>query len=485
MPPESALDKKLLLKNMVSSDVLAKLTREFAELYRIGIRIFDEEGQKLADSKTDRSEFCASLFATPSGRQACTQTVSRLTTGPLGPAEGETLVPLPQTPSLPSSVGVVVPCILGIRYLLTPILLDGDVLARIIMGPFLANEEPACLPTEAPADKNPPQPSKLSGKIEKFSEPKLVRILQHFLSVLHLLMASGQRVFFTSLVHVEAMLEHARELEKQNRQLVQMNQKLREVDRLKSSFLATVSHELRTPLTSIIGYSEMLAEGLAGPMNMEQAEYVATILERSQSLLGLISSMLDITQIEAGKVHLNFTPLSLGELVRVALASVRPLLVKKKLTLAAHIPTTSDAVGDQERLKQVLINLLSNAIKFTLPEGKISVVLTEKAHQAELNAQGYRLWVEDTGIGIPKDQLDNVFHSFFQVDSSSTREFGGAGLGLAIVKGFVEGHGGLVRVISDSNQGARFTVILPEQPPKEDVNIPLPVVLPPSAADRF
>lgn len=478
MPPKSVLDRKLLLKNLLSSEALAKITQEFSELFHVGLRIFDEEGQKLADAKTDTGEFCSAVFASAAGRQACSQTVSRLTSGPLEPLAGETLAAA-DTPLAPSAI--VVPCMSGTRYLLAPIVLDGDVLGRVVMGPFLPQKPhpwPACLDAEAH------RLDRLSEKMEPTSEAKLVRLLLHFLSTLHLLMAAGQRVFFASCVHVETMVEHAKELEKQNRQLLQMNQQLREVDRLKSSFLATVSHELRTPLTSILGYSEMLSEGLAGPMNMEQSEYVATILERSQSLLGLISSMLDITQIEAGKVHMNFGPLSLGELVRVALASVRPMLAKKKLTIAAHLPAVSDAIGDKERLKQVLINLLSNAIKFTLPQGKISVVLTEKGHQAELNAPGYRLWVEDTGIGIPKDQLDNVFNSFFQVDSSSTREFGGAGLGLAIVKGFVEGHGGLVRVISDSNQGARFTLILPAQPPEDETDIPPPVALP-AAVDRF
>jgi len=475
-----------LLRELVSSEALAKVAQEFSRLHHIALRIFDEDGQQLADSKTDNGEFCSAVFATPAGRKACTQTVSRLTNGPLNPMDGETPV-LTETPSPHASQAWVVPCVSGARYLLAPITLDGDVLGRVIAGPFLIEPpqpQPASSNTEAQPNGDFSPPGTLSEKMLKTSEAKLARILGHFLSILHLLIASGQRVFFASSVHVETMLQHARELEKQNRQLLKMNQQLRELDSLKSSFLATVSHELRTPLTSIMGYSEMLFEGLAGPMNMEQSEYVATILERSQSLLGLISSMLDITQIEAGKVHLNFAPLSLGELVRVALASVRPLLAKKKLTMTAHIPTHSDAVGDKERLKQVLINLLSNAIKFTLPQGKISIVLTEKGHQAELNAPGYRLWVEDTGIGIPKDQLDNVFHSFFQVDSSSTREFGGAGLGLAIVKGFVEGHGGLVRVISDSNQGSRFTLVLPEKPPLEEADIPLPVTLP-AAADRF
>ncbi|MCL2012148.1 MAG: ATP-binding protein [Cystobacterineae bacterium] len=561
-----------MLKELVSSEILTAMVREFAILHHIGIRIFDEEGQMLADAKTDNGGFCSAVFATPEGRQVCTHTVSRLTSGPLSPTDGATL--LCSSPQV-----LALSCVMGMRYLFMPILFDGDVLGRLLFGPFLPeqldnelenesgneldnelenelenesgnelenendnelenendselenesgselkNESGSALKNESDSELKNERDNELENendselknesgnklgnergngsdglhtenkfnplgpfaeKVRRVSESKVLRILQHFFSTLHLLMASGQRVFFASSMHVETMLEHARELEEQNRKLLRMNQQLLELDRLKSSFLATVSHELRTPLTSIIGYSEMLSEGLAGPMNMEQAEYVATILERSQSLLKLISSMLDITQIEAGKVHLNFEPLSLGEIVRIALAGVRPWLAKKKLTITAHIPAVSDAVGDKERLKQVLINLLTNAIKFTLPQGKISVVLTEKEHQAELNTLGYRLWVEDTGIGIPKDQLDNVFRSFFQVDSSSTREFGGAGLGLAIVKGFVEGHGGLVRVLSDFSKGSRFTVVLPAQPPKEEVDIPLPITLP-QVSDRF
>ncbi|MCL2626381.1 MAG: ATP-binding protein [Cystobacterineae bacterium] len=475
-----------MLKNLVSSEALSQMVREFAELHHIGIRIFDEEGQKLADAKTDGGEFCSAVFATPSGRQTCAAVVSRLTNGPLTPDEHAPLA-LIETPPPGTPPPLVISCYAGLRYLLMPIVFDGDILGRVVFGPFFPEQLqpwPASLDTTNHSDWDMEQLAKLAENVERSSESKLLRILLPFSSILHLLIASGQRAFYASSMQVETTLEHARELENQNRKLLQMNERLRELDRLKSSFLATVSHELRTPLTSIIGYSEMLSDGLAGPMNMEQSEYVSTILERSQSLLGLISSMLDITQIEAGKVHMNFEPISLGELVRLSLASVRPWVAKKKITVTAHIPAHSDAVGDKERLKQVLINLLTNAIKFTLPQGKISVVLTEKEYQEELKAPGYRLWVEDTGIGIPKDQLDNVFRSFFQVDSSSTREFGGTGLGLAIVKGFVEGHGGVVRVLSDSNQGSRFTVVLPQTPPQEEMDIPHPVSILPSD-DRF
>ena len=144
-------------------------------------------------------------------------------------------------------------------------------------------------------------------------------------------------------------------------------------------------------------------------------------------------------------------------------------------------------MGDRDRLRQVVVNLLANAVKFTPKGGKITVTLSDLGHQPDLNAVGYRIIIEDTGVGIPADQFDKIFHSFYQVDSSSTREYGGAGLGLAIVKSFVEGHGGLVRVASEMNHGSRFTLIFPLLSPSQvQAQITPPVsALQAPAEDRF
>jgi signal transduction histidine kinase len=122
-------------------------------------------------------------------------------------------------------------------------------------------------------------------------------------------------------------------------------------------------------------------------------------------------------------------------------------------------------LADNGRLQQVLVNLLGNAVKFT-PQGVVRVKLSEVGHQPELDASGYRIAVEDTGVGIREDHIERIFQSFYQVDSSSTREFGGVGLGLSIVKRFVEGHGGKVLVTSVLGQGSTFTVVLPARPPQ-------------------
>jgi two-component system, NarL family, sensor histidine kinase BarA len=344
-------------------------------------------------------------------------------------------------------------------------------------------ELPASL-TSISSEFDPANAQALMGKIRRAPESTVARVMQHFSQLVETLVAAGQKTFLTSQMHIEAMLETNRELEAQNQKLEAMNTRLKELDRLKSSFLATVSHELRTPLTSIIGYSEMLSEGLAGPLNQEQVDYVRTIMEKGETLLKLISSILDISQIEAGKVRLNFEPIEISQIITQAVTSVKPQAQKKGLTVEMKFPEQQQKVpADKDRLRQAVINLLANAVKFTPKNGKVTVILSELAHQPELGQTGYRIMVEDSGVGIPQDQFDKIFQSFYQVDSSSTREYGGAGLGLAIVKSFVEGHGGQVRVTSEMGHGSRFIAVLPEKPPvPKSVQIQPPVT---DQIDRF
>lgn len=250
-----------------------------------------------------------------------------------------------------------------------------------------------------------------------------------------------------------------------------------------------MSHELRTPLASIIGYSEMLAEGLAGALNPEQLLYVRTIVEKGESLLNLISSILDLSQIEAGRLRLVMGPVDLGSVIQTAVSSVAPQAQRKGVELEVRLPPLPQPrlAADADKLRQVVVNLLANAVKFTSSGGRVSVVMSEATAQHELAAPGYRVCVEDTGMGIREDQFENIFQSFYQVDGSSTREHGGAGLGLAIVKSLVEGHGGRVSVESEFGRGSRFTVVLPLQPPLSEHGgfsalAPTPS---PSGHDRF
>ncbi len=482
---ESVLQRRLTLGEMLDIPSFTEVVKGFVELYKVGIKVFDDKGGKLADIKVGNGDFCGYVFSFAEGRTRCTATVGRVKDGPVAPVDGARL-PVLQDLSGPRGM-VAVPCFTGLRYLVMPVVWEGDVLGRVIFGPFTPDDLedlPPSLTGLSPAP-DPGNARALMAKVRRAPESTVARVMVHFSSLLETLVAAGQKTYLTSQMHIEATLETNHQLEQQNKKLEDMNTRLKELDRLKSSFLATVSHELRTPLTSIIGYSEMLAEGLAGPLNGEQNEYVRTIMDKGETLLRLISSILDISQIEAGKVRLSFEPLDVAEIIASSVTSVKPQAQKKGVTLEVRAPDVKQprASADREKLRQVIVNLMANAVKFTPKDGKVSVYLSETGHQPELSAQGYRIIVEDSGVGIPQDQFDKIFQSFYQVDSSSTREYGGAGLGLAIVKSFVEGHGGCVRVSSEVSRGSRFTCILPVTPPlPKTVQIAPPAVVEP---DRF
>ena len=466
-PPvrESVLQRRTSLTDLLDLPTFTELVKGFVDLYKVGVKVFDESGTKLADFRVGNGDFCSYVFAFADGRSRCTATVARVKEGPLAALQGAR-APQVEDGAFPGMIAV--PCFTGLRYLVMPIQWEGDLLGRIIFGPFTPDdlrELPASL-TNIGNGFDVANAEALMSKIRRAPESTVAKVMAHFGQLVETLVAAGHKTHLTSQLHIEATLETNRELEEQNRRLEAMNSRLKELDRLKSSFLATVSHELRTPLTSIMGYSEMLSQGLAGPLNDEQSEYVQTILDKSETLLKLIGSILDISQIEAGKVRLTFEPVDVADVIRSSLSSVAPQAQKKNILLQLRVPERhTRATADREKLRQTVVNLLANAVKFTAERGKVAVALTETAFQPELNAEGYRISVEDTGIGIPAEHQDKIFQSFYQVDSSSTREFGGAGLGLAIVRSFVEGHGGRVWAESEVGQGSRFTAVLPTVPP--------------------
>jgi signal transduction histidine kinase len=221
----------------------------------------------------------------------------------------------------------------------------------------------------------------------------------------------------------------------------------------------------------------MLLAGLAGDMNDEQKDYLKTILEKGESLLRLISSILDLSRIEARGVQLQRRSVDLQEIVQGAMESVLPQSLKKNLTITAEVsPAIKAAVVDGDKIRQCVINLLGNSVKFTPAGGLITV----KAGPAErpptsagpFGSDGYfQISVSDNGIGIPAEMQNKVFETFFQADSSASREYGGAGLGLSIVKSYVEAHGGEVAVRSEAGKGSTFTMIIPIEPPGQGLGM--------------
>jgi len=278
-----------------------------------------------------------------------------------------------------------------------------------------------------------------------------------------------------------------RALEEKNAELEAELMKLRDLDRAKSSFLATVTHELRTPLTSILGYSEMLSQGICGPLTPEQIDYISTIHAKGEDLLALITSMLDLSKLEAGRMAVRRENVDLTTVLSEVKATVSPVAQKKGVAFIAaieeHLPPV---LGDPLRLRQVFTNLLDNAVKFTPSGGEVRMSASARSTSEPVSLgdavvatlpERVEVTIADTGIGIPPHERENIFDPFYQVDASSTRAFGGAGIGLSLVDRLVRAHGGEVRIASNEPFGTVFTVSLPvaSAPAMRSTSAPLPM----------
>lgn len=230
--------------------------------------------------------------------------------------------------------------------------------------------------------------------------------------------------------------------------------KLAELNRLKANFVANISHELRTPLTHIKGYLDLLSAGDLGPINEEQQQALAVMNRSSERLERLIEDLILFSTADKGEITLNKHTFNLTNLCRAAVARSNSRASAKEIQLEMTNPVESVIVNaDEEKIAWVILQLLDNAIKFTEKGGKVTLSVGISSGCAHLA-------VEDTGIGIPAERMGELFESFHQLDSSSTRRFGGTGLGLALVKKIVEAHQSTIHVSSTVGKGSKFEFLL-------------------------
>ncbi len=229
----------------------------------------------------------------------------------------------------------------------------------------------------------------------------------------------------------------------------------RELDRMKSEFVAMVSHELRTPMTSIKGYVDLLLDGEVGELQPEQTEFLSIVRNNADRLVSLINDLLDISRIEAGRIELRRSSVDVAALIETVATSFRPQMEAHLQRLELHVPPDLPPVaGDQDRIAQILTNLLSNAHKYTPRSGGISI-------SAGLEGDQVRVQVCDSGIGMSADEQAQLFTKFFRADHQTVQEAPGTGLGLAITRSLVEAHGGAICVDSAPGRGSTFTFTLP------------------------
>lgn len=251
-----------------------------------------------------------------------------------------------------------------------------------------------------------------------------------------------------------ATAELAEQNEKLRRQAIQLEQ----ASAAKSQFLANMSHEFRTPLNAILGYTNMLLQGVSGEMTPPQRRNLTRIDSNGRHLLEVINEILDITRIEAGRMPLHLTDFGLPELLNEVMAEMDPIIARSKLTVETHLEEGLPGVWtDRQKVKQIVLNLLSNALKFT-HEGSVHVSAEYQNGTGILSIS-----VKDTGIGIDVSNQEKIFEDFQQVDSSPTRAYGGTGLGLSICRRLATMLGGRVSLQSSPGQGSTFTLHFPRR----------------------
>ncbi|WKZ34035.1 MAG: ATP-binding protein [Thermodesulfobacteriota bacterium] len=291
-------------------------------------------------------------------------------------------------------------------------------------------------------------------------------------------MAGNLQDYYTRLEHkVEERTEELKlanqELSKNKISLEFANMELVEANRMKSQFLANVSHELRTPLNSIIGFSELLQEKAFGDLNERQMQYVEYVHSSGSHLLQLINNILDLSKIEAGRMELSMESFSLMEVLGEVLGIIRPLAHEKSIAIESKsVPASPKLIADKAKFKQIMMNLLSNAVKFNVQDGRIRVDWEITEEPTGLRIERYiTLRISDTGIGINAEDKGRLFKEFEQMDSSSSKEYGGTGLGLVLTKRLVELHNGTISVESVPGSGTTFIVKLPQGTDELDVPV--------------
>ncbi|WP_292466883.1 PAS domain-containing sensor histidine kinase [Methanolobus sp.] len=238
-----------------------------------------------------------------------------------------------------------------------------------------------------------------------------------------------------------------------------------EANRYKNELLANISHELKTPLSSVIGFSDVLLEGLSGSLNQIQKDHVSTIYKNGNRLLDLINKMLDLSRIESGEMDLHFQSFDPGYIIHVVLSRTSSMAAKKDIVINTMIdPDVASITADADKITAILYNLVENSLKFTHEGGTISINTRKVGDR-------FYISVSDTGIGIKDEDMDRIFDPFVQVDGSASRKQGGAGLGLMLVREYVKMHKGAIHVESEYGKGSIFTLELPIYPPALSWNL--------------
>jgi PAS domain S-box-containing protein len=301
------------------------------------------------------------------------------------------------------------------------------------------------------------------------SEAKVLCVLNLYSGEPGFFTKKTERLFITFSNHAVSAIENRLLIEgleesiKERTKEINIAKELADAaSKAKSDFLNNMSHEMRPPLNAIIGFSEVIHDGLSGEINTKQKEYLKYILDASEQLLSLINDLLDLSKIEAGKMELELSGFHLGEILEVNLAMFKEKAIKHKLDLSLEVEEgIENIIADAAKIKQIMFNLLGNAVKFT-PEGGSVTVKARRVKSSELADHDFiEISVQDTGIGVSEKDQKKLFQPFQQLNSVQSKKHKGTGLGLSICKRLIELHGGNIWIESEAGKGSSFKFVIP------------------------
>ncbi|MBN2343123.1 MAG: PocR ligand-binding domain-containing protein [Deltaproteobacteria bacterium] len=448
------------LKDLVDEEALGEVFHNFLSLFKVPLRLFAENGNLILESSIPNPA-CEFLNKTAGSRSRCLVVRQRVKAA---------------APSMEGKASIAVKCFCGLQYLVVPIVFQSKQMGRLAIGPYFPKELEKLPTTLVQVEPNLDMKTFKTHYVNqpRYSEKRIRQFVDTVLSTMDCIFFAVHKSNVTEQMHTAMVRESYREISEKNRKLEEIVEERKEFDRRKSNFLAMVSHELRTPLTSIIGYSDMLAEGIAGDLADEQKQFVQTIKSKGDELLKIISSILDFSKIDSGRLSVNAIPCDVSDIIETALKNHRELAKRRGVNLSVQLAQDIPTVQmDPEKIITSVSHLVDNAIKFSVPGGTIRITAQVMASsEADVSDDGIgfvllatpdllEIAVTDYGIGIESEHMEIIFSPFTQADESSTREHGGAGMGLAIVKQYVEAHGGRVHVQSTKGEGSSFAIRIP------------------------
>ncbi len=445
------------LESIVDVDAVRALVGSWHALFGVDLRLYSGSGTLLAES-TGGAEICEMLRETERGRSACRALLDEV-----------------QSKAKTANNGECVNCFTGARYDVLVVSHDARPVGRIVLGPYREAGAPLTLSDEVLAFDEALDRSRalrLLPDMPQLSAERAASLAEHLRMAIQALLKSGYAALVTSQLHVATMRESYRALRDKTSELEAAYGRQSELDGLKTSFLSTVSHELRTPLTSIIGYSDMLLEGMSGELNDDQRESLGVIRRQGEQLLSLIRNLLDMSQFEQGSMPIHRVDVDVLSVLRDVVEMVKPQAMAAGVAVDLVAADAATVRADPERLRQVFTNLVDNALKFSSSGDSVRIELNSvDDDHAGAEEMGYVLFaplrrrieirVSDEGPGIPENERVRIFDAFYQIDHSHTRKHTGAGIGLSIVRYLVEAHGGSVTVEAGKTAGTVFVVRLP------------------------